>query len=279
MTKNEIQEQIQMAVCNVKKNTPLAPSITNTVTINFVANAQIAVGGSAAMVYLPDEGEYVANIAGALYINMGTLLPIYEETLPRTAKKLYELNKKWVLDPVGLGIGSLRTKLLLGFKEYPPTIIRGNASEIIALAKLWNVLSTSSDSTGPKGVDSTNSVQEAENAAKDLAKFIKGAVSVSGIEDFVTDGTTSVYSKGGSHFMEKITGAGCSLGGVCAVYACVESPFIAALTATQIYNLAGKKAEQKTDAPASFQVAFIDELYKATAQEVSENPFEIQNVQ
>ncbi len=279
MTKNEIQEQIQMAVCNVKKNTPLAPSITNTVTINFVANAQIAVGGSAAMVYLPDEGEYVANIAGALYINMGTLLPIYEETLPRTAKKLYELNKKWVLDPVGLGIGSLRTKLLLGFKEYPPTIIRGNASEIIALAKLWNVLSTSSDSTGPKGVDSTNSVQEAENAAKDLAKFIKGAVSVSGIEDFVTDGTTSVYSKGGSHFMEKITGAGCSLGGVCAVYACVASPFIAALTATQIYNLAGKKAEQKTDAPASFQVAFIDELYKATAQEVSENPFEIQNAQ
>ncbi len=279
MTKNEIQEQIQMAVCNVKKNTPLAPSITNTVTINFVANAQIAVGGSAAMVYLPDEGEYVANIAGALYINMGTLLPIYEETLPRTAKKLYELNKKWVLDPVGLGIGSLRTKLLLGFKEYPPTIIRGNASEIIALAKLWNVLSTSSDSTGPKGVDSTNSVQEAENAAKDLAKFIKGAVSVSGIEDFVTDGTTSVYSKGGSHFMEKITGAGCSLGGACAVYACEASPFIAALTATQIYNLAGKKAEQKTDAPASFQVAFIDELYKATAQEVSENPFEIQNAQ
>ena len=60
--------------------------------------------------------------------------------------------------------------------------------------------------------------------------------------------------------MEKITGSGCSLGGVCAVYAGVASPFIAALTATQIYNLAGKRAESKVKAPGSFQVQFLDEL-------------------
>lgn len=273
MDESQIRNQIRQAVEKVRILRPLAPSITNSVTMNFVANAQIAVGGSAAMVYLPDEGEFVSEIGGALYINTGTLLPVYEETLPRTAKRLFELKKQWVLDPVGIGIGSLRTKLLLEMKENPPAIVRGNASEIILLAKLWNIETGEKSSSGPKGVDSADSVSSAKTAAKNLASFINGAVAVSGKEDFVTDGCVCVVCRGGSHFMEKITGSGCSLGGVCAVYACVASPFAAALAATQIYNLAGQRAEQKADAPASFQVQFLDELYRASAEDVSQQPF------
>ena len=67
-TKDEIKKQIIEAVNKVKAANPMAGSITNSVTINFVANAQLAVGGSAAMVYLPDEGEFIAtavyNLAG-----------------------------------------------------------------------------------------------------------------------------------------------------------------------------------------------------------------------
>ena len=137
LKKQEIQEQIIEAVKTVKKNNPMAGSITNSVTINFVANAQLAVGGSAAMVYLPDEGEVLANAGGAVYINVGTLLPIYEETLGHLGRILYDIKKPWVLDPVAIGIGSLRTKLLKEFKDCKPSIIRGNASEIIALAGLW----------------------------------------------------------------------------------------------------------------------------------------------
>lgn len=272
MNVNQIKEKITECVKKVQETTPLAPSITNSVTINFVANAQLAVGGSAAMVYLPDEGECVSEIGGAVYINLGTLLPLYEESIPRTAKKLCSLKKNWVLDPVGLGIGSLRTKLVLDLKNNPPSILRGNASEIIAVAKLWNLISDTS-SEGPKGVDTVDSVEASEKAAVAVAKFIKGAVAVSGKEDLVTDGEHIVYSKGGSHFMEKITGAGCSLGGVCAVYASVADPFIAALTATQVYNLAGARAEKKSKAPGSFQVNFLDELYLASAEEIAENPF------
>ncbi len=281
MTESQIKAQVKKAVEDVRANRTLAPSITNTVTINFVANAQIAVGGSAAMVYLPDEGDFIAEVGSAVYINAGTMLPVYEQTLPPTVRRLAELKKNWVLDPVAIGIGSLRTKMFECFKDYPPSIVRGNASEIITLAKLWGIESSAS-SNGPKGVDSVDTVAAAENAAKALARFINekrgglgGAVAVSGIEDLVTDGETIVYSKGGSHFMEKITGSGCSLGGVCAVYAGVANPFIAALTATQIYNLAGKRAESKVKGPGSFQVQFLDELYLATSDDVAENPFYI----
>ena len=274
-TKDEIKKQIIEAVNKVKAANPMAGSITNSVTINFVANAQLAVGGSAAMVYLPDEGEFIANAGGATYINVGTLTPIYEETLPRTAKALFEAKKPWVLDPVAIGIGELRTKLLLGFKEYKPSVIRGNASEVIALAGLWG-LEGGSDQSAVRGVDSTDTVNAAREAAVALAKYTGGAVAVSGKTDLVTDGETVVYSYGGSHFMEKITGSGCSLGGVAAVYATAASPFIAALTATAVYNLAGKRAELRACAPGSFQTAFLDELYIATAEEIADNPFDME---
>ena len=76
-TKESLRREIREAVRRVRKENPMAPSITNTVTINLVANAQLAVGGSAAMVYLADEGEAMAALGGAMYINMGTMLPVY----------------------------------------------------------------------------------------------------------------------------------------------------------------------------------------------------------
>ena len=51
MTESEIRDAVREAAKLAKASNPLTPSITNTVTINFVANAQLAVGGSAAMVY------------------------------------------------------------------------------------------------------------------------------------------------------------------------------------------------------------------------------------
>lgn len=277
MNKEKIQRQIMEAVRAVKAGNPMAGSVTNTVTINFVANAQLAVGGSAAMVYLPDEGEFLANAGGATYINMGTLLPVYAETLPRTARALHEAGKPWVLDPVAIGIGKLRTELLCQFKSYKPSVIRGNASEIIALAALWG-LDTARGAGGTRGVDATDSVESAKSAAVALARWTGGAVAVSGVVDLVTDGNLAAQSYGGSHFMEKVTGCGCSLGGVTAVYAAAAAPFIAALTAAAVYNLAGRRAEEQVSGPGSFQTRFLDELYLATPEEIAENPFDLEEV-
>ena len=127
------------------------------------------------------------------------------------------------------------------------------------------------------GVDSTDSVHAAKAVAVSLANG-QGAVAVSGETDLVTDGSLMAFSYGGSGLMPKITGTGCSLGGVVAVYATVASPFIAALTATAVYNLAGKRAEKQVNGTGSFQMRFLDELYQATAEEIANNPFEIEEV-
>ena len=273
---NQLQSGIVEAASKVRANNPMAGSITNSVTIDFVANAQLAVGGSAAMVYLPDEGECLVAAGGAVYINMGTLLPVYEETLPRTAAAARAAGKPWVLDPVGIGIGSLRTKLLRGFKPYKPAIVRGNASEIIALAGLWDLEGDASELSRARGVDTTDTVAAARDAAVALARYTGGAVAVSGESDLVTDGSTVAYSTGGSALMGKVTGFGCSLGGVAAVYATQADLFTAALAAVAHYNVAGTRAAAAADAPASFKVAFIDELYRATPDDIANNPLRIE---
>ena len=272
----QLKQNVVKAVEEIRATNPMAGSITNTVTIDFVANAQLAVGGSAAMVYLPDEGEALVAGGGAIYLNMGTLFPIYEQTIPRAAKAAHDAGKPWVLDPVGLGIGSLRTQLVNELKQYKPAIVRGNASEIIALAGLWGLEGTADDLSRARGVDTADTVEAARAAAIALARYTEGAVVISGESDLVTDGHSVVISHGGSALMGKVTGFGCSQGGVLAVYATQTDPFTAAVAAVNHYNLAGVAAAAAADAPASFKVAFIDELFRATPEAVAGNSIEIQ---
>ena len=263
-----IREAIRKAVIDVREQTPLAQSFTNFVTINLVANAQLAAGGTAAMSYLPDDVIATAEIAGSNYINVGTLLPFFKDALPEIAYKLHKNGKTWVLDPVAAGIGETRTAILESFRTYPPTIVRGNASEIIA--------EQDNPTTRPAGVEAVDEVDSAVDAAKRIARHLakhspigKGAVAVSGAVDLVTDGDRTFRLPGGSAMMTKITGAGCSLGGVTATYLAVAEPLVAALAASLLYDRASEIAETQSNGPGSFQVALLDALWNVTADQVA----------
>lgn len=274
-----IRTKIKQAVTDVHEQTPLAQSFTNFVTINLVANAQLAAGGTAAMSYLPDDVIATAEIAGSNYINVGTLLPFFKDALPEIAYKLHKNGKTWVLDPVAAGIGETRTAILESFRTYPPTIVRGNASEIIALDEIWGLADaadSSTPTTRPAGVETVDEVDTAVDAAKRVARHLakrspvgKGAVAVSGTVDLVTDGERTFRLPGGSAMMTKITGAGCSLGGVTATYLAVSEPLVAALSASLLYNRASEIAETRSDGPGSFQVALLDALWNVTADQVA----------
>ncbi|KAA8827289.1 hydroxyethylthiazole kinase [Bifidobacterium myosotis] len=280
-----LRHGIAQAVRDVKAKTPLAQSFTNFVTINLVANAQLAAGGTAAMSFLPDDVIDTASISGADYINVGTLLPFYADALPQIARAFRKSGHPWVLDPVAAGIGRTRTEILRAFRATPPTIVRGNASEIIALADMWGLNQSDGNNpeTRPAGVESVDEVDAAVEPAKRLARFLaasapagKAAVAVSGAVDLVTDGEQVYRLPGGSALMSKITGAGCSLGGVTATYLAVAEPLTAALAATLLYNRAGEIAEAKADGPGSFQVHLLDALWNLTPEQVAESAIAVQ---
>ena len=58
INKEDIKNQMIQAVEKVKQTNPMAGSITNTVTINLVANTQIAVGGAAAKAAAIELAKY-----------------------------------------------------------------------------------------------------------------------------------------------------------------------------------------------------------------------------
>ncbi len=270
----QIREGIWETLKKIREEHPAVPSITSTVTQEFVANSQLAVGGSAAMIYLTDEGETVAKNFPAFYMNFGTVFPFYEESVPAILKALNENKTPFVLDPVGIGLGELRTILLSMAKDFKPAIIRGNASEIMALAKLWNLADTPR-AKRTRFLESDDKVSAAKDSANALAKFTGGAVAVSGADDLIVgyfeDKLTDVVCPGGSELLTKITGAGCSLGGMMGICAAVAKPFIAALTATVIFNRAAEYAERDACGPGTFRAKFLDGLYKLTPDDVAFN--------
>ena len=262
----QLSKAVSQAVKDVQALNPLAGSWTNFVTINLVANAQLAVGGRAAMCFLPDEAKPLAFISKSIYINVGTLQPVSAEALPEAAKAAVELQKPWVLDPVAAGLGSTRNTVLKELKQYKPNIIRGNASEIIALANLWGLQTQNKGNVD--GVDATDSVDTALPSAKALASWTGGTVAVSGETDIVLDNQCICRISGGSAMLKSITGAGCSLGGIMAIYLSVTDAFTAALTSSVIYKWASENAVKPNIGTFSFQTAFIDNLSLLNAETI-----------
>ena len=133
----------------------------------------------------------MVTICGATLINIGTLSRRWIEAMTKAAQKAQELGKCWVLDPVGAGATPLRMQTCSELLKYHPTVIRGNASEIMALA--------GAISSG-RGVVSTDSSAAALNAGKALAKEYKCVVGISGEVDYVTDGERVIEGYSWSFF-------------------------------------------------------------------------------
>lgn len=253
----KIISDIAKAVEDIRIKSPLAGSWTNFVTIEFVANTQLAVGARAAMCFLPDEAKPLASVSAAIYINLGTLEPVAAQALPEAAKAAVRSGKPWVLDPVAAGLGETRNAVIRELKNYPPSIIRGNASEIITLANLWGLEGFGKGKA--EGVDACDTVQEAFGPAKALAGYTGGAVAVSGEVDLIVENNKAYNITGGCEMLKRITGAGCSLGGVMAGFAAVTDSLTAALAGSLAYKWASENAE-RSKGTASFRNSFIDNL-------------------
>ena len=108
----------------------------------------------------------------------------------------------WVLDPVAIGALPLRTELARELGVQGPAVIRGNASEIGALA----------GGLGGRGVDSTATPRRSPRSQRSLARQLGTVIAVSGPVDLITDGRRTVRVDSGTAMLTRVTGVGCALG-------------------------------------------------------------------
>jgi hydroxyethylthiazole kinase len=230
---------------------PLTHCITNIVAANFTANVLLAVGASPAMVIAAEEVAEFAAIASGMLINVGTVTNEEAKAMFLGAAAARESGTPWVLDPVAVGAVQFRTNVVKELLEHQPGIVRGNASEIIALT---------GSAGGGKGVDSAADSTTALPFARELAKRTGAVIAISGVVDYITDGNDVIGVAGGDAIMTKVTGVGCALGALMAAFLAGAEPLRAAASASAIFALAGERAAQVAPAPGSFSVAFLDEL-------------------
>jgi hydroxyethylthiazole kinase len=247
----------------IRENSPLVHNITNFVVMNNTANALLALGASPIMSHAHKESEDMIKIVQALVVNIGTLDEYWVKSMLMAAKKSHELKKPWVLDPVGAGATPFRNETLSRLLEFNPTVIRGNASEILAMAK-ENITS--------KGVDSTNTSQEALEAGKRLSAATQSVVCISGKEDYIIDGERVAEISNGDPLMAKVTGMGCTASALIGAFLAVEKdPFQATLSAMAVMGVAGEIAAQQSHGPGTLQLHFYDALYKLTETQLTDS--------
>ena len=273
--KNEILEKIDGTLKSVKEKNPLTHCITNSVTINDCANAVLAIGGSPFMAEDAEELEEVVTIADVLVINIGKLSKDQVEAMKISAKTANKTNTPIVLDPVGVGVTELRNRTTLDLIEnYNITAIRGNISEVKAIAKLVGVID---ENNAAKGVDvNIDDMITEENLPangeliKELAAKLNTTILASGPIDILSDGKTTIAIDNGDDMMPLITGSGCMLSSI--VGSCVggSTPLEGSLVAILAMNIAGEKARAKVDekdeGTGSFRAYLIDYLYKTNAE-------------
>lgn len=245
-------EQITQALTAVREQKPLVVNITNFVVMNNTANALLAIGASPIMAHSKQEMAEMMSFAGALVINIGTLDSDWIPRMSFAVEQANTHNKVVVLDPVGCGASSLRTATAREIARLAKKlIIRGNASEIIALA---------CEQAKSKGVDALNSSDSAVSAARFLVKEYDASVVISGEADYVVTHTHTVRLNNGHALMPYVTGMGCTLTALTAAFAAVGDT--SGVAATAVLGVAGEMAAEQARGPGSLQMTLLDELYQ-----------------
>ncbi|MBM4430477.1 MAG: hydroxyethylthiazole kinase [Chloroflexi bacterium] len=258
---NELYEKIAQLRERIRQQRPLLHHITNFVVMNDTANITLHIGALPVMAHAREEVGEMAQAAGALVLNPGTLSPEWVEAMLVAGRAANELDIPIVLDPVGAGATSLRTQSNLRLlRELKVAIVRGNSGEIGALTGLGGVV---------KGVETVEEVKEPQQVADALARQYGVTAAITGPRDIISDGERVLAVDNGHAMLKTITGTGCSATTMIAAFAAVERDYLLATAAGLVcYGLAAELAAAEARGPATFKAALFDAIYNLSAEQI-----------
>ena len=209
----------------LKSRSPLIHNITNMVTINDVANIELACGARPIMAMAPQEMDEVTGICDGLNLNIGTPSEERFEAMSIAARMAVKKNIPIVLDLVGVGVSRFRMDFVMSLlDEVHVDVIKGNLSEVKAVMEHGRC---------DGGVEVTDTADEADAKALACRAALRyGCICViTGETDYVAElcdeadcydnNERSVMCITGGHpMMKRVTGTGCMLSGlICAFVA------------------------------------------------------------
>lgn len=243
--------EVSAVIRAVRTRAPVVHAVMSTVSMGFVADGLLAAGARPLMTETEAEAPAMTALADALLVNLGTLSNDGVRGIPVCVRAARSAGHPWVLDPTAVGAAPVRTPLARTLLRCRPAVVRSNASEALALARLG---------AGGRGADTTHNLDDAREVADQLAREHRTVIAVSGPVDLVTDGDQRHRVHGGSPLMPRVVGTGCLLGALTTACCAVAQPLLAAAAASTWMKRAGELAARHTTRPGSYRVALLDAL-------------------
>lgn len=210
--KNDI---VKKYIGYIKNTAPNVHCLTNVVTMLDVANMLLAAGGSAIMAQDIKEVEEITQITSATLLNMGVPSDEKIAAYIKAGKYANELGHPVIFDPVGVGASNYRKSCAEEIlKNVNPDIIRCNQEEAKVLLGLNSEIVSN-------GVESSIKLTEREQkkTAIALANKFDTIAFISGSLDTISDGNIVLKIDGGDSRMRRVSGTGCMLSALCALFA------------------------------------------------------------
>ncbi|MCI5648305.1 MAG: hydroxyethylthiazole kinase [Fusicatenibacter sp.] len=254
----DLMEQFRNARAAVQRQSPLIHSITSPIAINDCANAVLALGAKPIMAEHPSEVAKIAQMADALTVSLANITDARAQSILIAGRE-----KAGVIDLVGINCSDLRMNLARTFiRECHPAVIKGNASEIRAIA------GADFDARGIDVGKNDAVTQSNPDSLSRMAKIMKpyaartGAVILaSGEVDLIAapDGQTLYAVQNGTSALSKVTGTGCMLTCITGVYLSVSDPLTASLLAAVTLGIAGEITDD-SHGLGTYHIGLIDSL-------------------
>lgn len=291
----------------VREQAPLIHCIANPISIHDCANVVLAAGARPIMAEHPGEVREITAGARALALNIGNITDARKESVLICMEEAARRRIPAVLDMVGIGCSSMRRQLVLDCLDrrreicpQAPLILKGNLSEIKTLATAGEKEPVHTDGVDARACDGLTRENEAQTIQmiRGLAAAHQAVILATGKTDVIADDRNTYLADNGCPAMSQITGTGCMLTVLAAVYASQsgcstglynwQEPFNpqkpatwqkpadaqadslpkglteAALLAALVSGICGERAAEDWKGTGTFQVRLMDEFSGCT---------------
>ncbi len=270
----------------IRKNTEergsLIHSITSPIAINDCANVVLSLGAKPIMAEHPREVEEITAISRALTVSYANITDARMESIFIAGYKAKTVEIPCVIDAVGVTCSSMRMEEVQRFiHKCSPTVIKGNISEIKALAGM-SFQNTGID-VGKEDILKKENKDALHSFGKALCQYsqtVGATIVCTGEVDVIANKDRYCFVYNGSSYMAKVTGTGCILTCILGVYLgnCQKNQYFQAVVLSLLtMGIAGELAEEKNRQEntnrvgmGSYHITFLDSISLLTDKQIGE---------
>lgn len=232
---------------------PLILNLTNWVSIHLVANGELAIGASPVMSNDTTDALELSSQAQAILMNIGMVQETQLNIMLQVAKHISQQTRPIpiILDLVGYGASNFRIESCHKLIQFAD-VIKGNAAEIYYLVhkKFFG-----------QGVDGHHPITNPQELVKKAAQYHNAIVVMTGVEDWISDGKSTVQISGGHPWLGMVTGMGCLSGALLAASVAADLTLPQCITACLLEKVAAEQAKVGSAGPYSMQNALLDAIF------------------